>query len=154
MAGLQREIETGGWDPTAVAVGAWAGDMLVAMSFAEPPGGCRLCADPVAPMAPDADTITVSMGAFDEMRRSAHADSPPHAHLKQVAVEPVAQGAGLGRIVTKATLDAVRYAGGGPLLVECLPELEGFYDSLGFTTIGRFPDPAVDDDVLLMRADV
>jgi ribosomal protein S18 acetylase RimI-like enzyme len=154
IAGLMREIEAGGWDPSALAVGAWAGDVLVAMAFAEPPGGCRLCTDPVAPLPSDADPLAASMGAFDEMRRQAHVDAPPHAHLKQVAVEPLAQGSGLGRAVMGATLDAIRTCGGGPVLVECVREIEGFYGTFGFTTIGRFDDPAVDEYVLLMRADV
>ena len=154
IAGLLREIETGGWDPTALRVGAWADRVLLAMAFAEPPGRCRLCTDPAEPVAPEADPLSASMGAFDAMRRMAHAGVPPHAHVKQVAVEPGAQGSGLGRAVMGALLDAIRERAGGPVLLECVPEIEGFYGAFGFTTVGRFLDPAVDDDVLLMRADL
>lgn len=154
IAGLLREIETGGWDPTALGVGAWSDGALLAMAFAEPPGRCRLCTDPAEPVTPESDLLSASMGAFDAMRRRAHAGVPPHAHVKQVAVEPGAQGSGLGRAVMGALMDAIRERGGGPVLLECVAEIEGFYRTFGFTTIGRFPDPAVDDDVLLMRADV
>lgn len=152
IAGLLKEIETGGWDPTALGIGAWSDRVLLAMAFAEP--RCRLCTDPVEPAAPGADPLSASMGAFDAMRRRAHAGVPPHAHVKQVAVEPGAQGSGLGRAVMDALLVAIRERGGGPVLLECVAEIEGFYGTFGFTTIDRFRDPAVDDDVLLMRVDV
>jgi len=70
-----------------------------------------------------------------------------------VAVEPAVHSAGVGTTVMAALMELVRGAGVGPLLLECIDTLEGFYARLGFRAIDRFEEPG-SEDVVVMRADV
>lgn len=68
--------------------------------------------------------------------------SPRHAHLAQVAVSPVAQGLGLGKVLLGRAIDALTRAGYltvSLMVSETNDRAFSLYQSLGFQTVLRFP---------------
>jgi len=141
------------WSDDIVATGAFVVDELVGMAVASPPPTCRLCERIDSGRRPPDDVVGRRMHEFDVAARAAHQGQPPHSRVAPVAVEPVAQGAGVGAAVVGALVQRLDALGGGTVLLECLPKLESFYGAAGFRTVGSFVDP-YGPDVLLMRADL
>ena len=150
LAGTTREFGSQAWDARDVVVGALLADGLVGLAAIEPLGACRVCTGPPPSPPVGEDPFDRGTFRFETLRREAHASLVPHAHLKNVAVEPVVQGAGLGRAVTRAVLDAYLAEGPGPVLLECVARLEAFYQRFGFAVVARFPDPVADDLILML----
>jgi ribosomal protein S18 acetylase RimI-like enzyme len=153
IAGVTSEFDVDPWDPVALAVGAWAGHAVVGVAVADRPGRCRVCSAPPQPEPPADDPIALGGHQFELVRRRSHAGLPPHAQLRHVAVEPLAQGVGIGSAVVRAAIEAFRDAGGGSLVLECVTTLEGFYRKQGFRTVGRFGDP-IAADLMVMQQDL
>ncbi|MFJ3765897.1 GNAT family N-acetyltransferase [Streptomyces sp. NPDC090082] len=82
----------------------------------------------------------VGLGYWLRYARPTHR---PHADLEKVAVDPAAQGHGVGRALTAALVADARAAGIEVLTLDArgdnAPALR-LYRSLGFTEYGRLPD--------------
>jgi GNAT superfamily N-acetyltransferase len=153
LGGVTAEFASDPWDPDALAVGAWAGSALVGLAVADRPGRCRVCLSPTQIEPPADDRVAQGAFRFELSRRRAHADLPPHAQLRHVAVESLVRGAGIGSALVEAAVDAFRGAGGGPLILECVTPLETFYAREGFRPVGPFDDPLA-APLIVMRRDV
>ena len=93
-------------------IGAWDDDLLV---------GC-------ATVFPDA---WLPDGESPEPRE-------PHAwRLRGMAVDPSRQGAGIGRLVLVAALDAAAAAGAPMMWANARSSALGFYESQGWTVVGE-----------------
>lgn len=57
--------------------------------------------------------------------------------LRGMAVDPVHQGAGIGRAVLEAAIQAVREAGGTEIRANARTAALPFYEAMGFTTVGE-----------------
>ncbi len=154
IVGTTKEFGGVGWDAERISIGAWVGGVLVGTASVEPLGGCRVCHPRATPHDAEEDERLAAAGArFDEARRIEHEPVPPHGHVTLVAVEPAVQGVGIGPTVVRAVVGAFGEQGGGPLVLECITPLEGFYANLGFLTIGGFAE-ADSEDIVVMRADI
>jgi ribosomal protein S18 acetylase RimI-like enzyme len=153
LARVTDEFASVPWDPAELTAGAWSGAALVGLAGADPPGRCRVCRRERQERPPAADPIATAGYEFERERRAAHSGLAPHSQLRHVAVEPGFQGLGVGRTVVRAVLDALRGAGGGPIVLECVEPLEPFYAREGFETVGRFGDP-IAADLLVMRREL
>jgi ribosomal protein S18 acetylase RimI-like enzyme len=76
-------------------------------------------------------------------RRYARPTHRPHADLEKVAVDPAAQGRGVGRALVAALVDDARSAGIEVLTLDARGDNGNalhLYRSLGFIEYGRLPD--------------
>jgi GNAT superfamily N-acetyltransferase len=133
----------------SVALGAFAGSVVVGVVLASLPDACRACRD-VSEAAPGGDPVDVMNWQFDRDRAAVHRGQPAHAWISKMTVEPALQGMGIGR----SLLDAVtaRLPVGLPVLLECETHREPFYVASGFRRVTTIPDP-VGPDALLLRRD-
>jgi GNAT superfamily N-acetyltransferase len=131
-----------------VALGAFAGSVVVGVVLASLPGACPACKEP-SETAPTSDAVDVMNWQFDRDRAAVHRAQPAHAWISKMTVEPALQGLGIGR----SLLDAVtaRLPAGLPVLLECETHREPFYAASGFRRVTTIPDPAGPDALLLRR---
>ncbi|WP_042369750.1 GNAT family N-acetyltransferase [Streptacidiphilus neutrinimicus] len=122
-----------------------------ALGWVEPPSSeevGRLLAEVVAGVrAGDAslrvaflDDRLVGLGYWTRYARPTHR---PHADLEKVAVDPAAQGRGVGRALVAALVDDARAAGVEVLTLDARGDNANalhLYRSVGFTEYGRLPD--------------
>ncbi|MFE5592587.1 GNAT family N-acetyltransferase [Streptomyces sp. NPDC056549] len=86
------------------------------------------------------DRRLVGLGYWLRYARPTHR---PHADLEKVAVDPAAQGLGVGRALTAALIADARTAGIEVLTLDARGDNDHalrLYRSLGFTEYGRLPD--------------
>jgi GNAT superfamily N-acetyltransferase len=152
LAGVSEEFAAIPWEPSAFAAGAWSGPVLVGVAVADRPGGCRVCTREPLPEPALGDAVARAGWEFDRVRRASHPTTLAHSQLRCVAVEPLAHRSGVGRTVVAAALAAFDECGGGPIVLECIEQLEAFYARHGFASIGRFRDPVADGMLVMMRA--
>jgi ribosomal protein S18 acetylase RimI-like enzyme len=82
----------------------------------------------------------VGLGYWTRYARPTHR---PHADLEKVAVDPAAQGRGVGRALVSALVGDARAAGIEVLTLDARGDNANalhLYRSLGFTEYGRLPD--------------
>ncbi|MER7948715.1 GNAT family N-acetyltransferase [Streptomyces sp. NPDC096079] len=87
-----------------------------------------------------ADGRVVGLGYWLRYARPTHR---PHADLEKLAVDPAAQGLGVGRALTAALIADARTAGIEVLTLDARGDNAHalrLYRSLGFTEYGRLPD--------------
>ncbi len=134
-------------DEQGLHLGAFVEGVLVGMCLMTRPGRCRPCsADPSTPPEDEAARLDWQ---FELNTAAAHAGLGLHARISQVAVEPVLQGAGLGRQLVAAALQAAATDAPPLVVLECQPHRRDFYLQCGFETVRTFPDPVGPDAVLL-----
>lgn len=68
-----------------------------------------------------------------------HPDEPPHWYLATIAVQPDAQGAGIGRHLVRPILDLTDRVNEPAFLETTSPENRAWYERLGFETIVAVP---------------
>ena len=68
-----------------------------------------------------------------------------------MAVEPQAQGSGIGGLLIEAIMDELGRHDEGPVYLEALQERSGFYLRHGFTSIDEVPEPFADLSYLMVR---
>ncbi|HEX6026223.1 MAG TPA: GNAT family N-acetyltransferase [Solirubrobacter sp.] len=139
-AGVRREHYS-------LALGAFAGPVVVGVVLASLPDACQACKGP-SPTARLDDPIDALNWQFDRDRAAVHRAQPAHAWISKLTVEPALQGLGIGR----ALLDAVtaQLPTSLPVLLECEMHRERFYAARGFRRVTTVPDPT-GPDVLLLR---
>lgn len=75
-------------------------------------------------------TFATRGNAIDRAAFAVH-PSEPHWYLAGMGVAPSAQGRGVGSALVRSGLERCSRAG-TPAYLECVPDLQGFYESLGF----------------------
>ncbi|RAG84113.1 GNAT family N-acetyltransferase [Streptacidiphilus pinicola] len=86
------------------------------------------------------DDRLVGLGYWTRYSRPTHR---PHADLEKVAVDPAAQGRGVGRALVSALVEDARAAGIEVLTLDARGDNANalhLYRTLGFTEYGRLPD--------------
>lgn len=139
------------WAPVDLHLGAFVDDVLVGLCVASPEGECHLC-EHVDPGAPPEDPVLLDDWRFEVNAQLAHADQGPHGWISRVVVDPVVQGAGIGKALVEGAVDLLRADGADAALLECQPHRASWYASRGFTEVRRFPDPAGPDAALMRVA--
>jgi GNAT superfamily N-acetyltransferase len=114
-----------------------------------PAGACHLCLD-TDPNRPPADAAAQGEWRFSVTRRAAHLTQGEHAWIHRVAVEPIVQGCGVGRLLVEAAVEAARTTRSPCVLLECEQHREPFYLARGFHRATSFPD-SLGPDVSVMR---
>jgi len=71
-------------------------------------------------------------------------------YLSIVAVNPTAQGKGLGRALLEPTLAEADRAGATCFLETFSPRAHAFYERLGFTSAARLTEPTTGADYVVM----
>jgi GNAT superfamily N-acetyltransferase len=132
----------------SVALGAFAGSVIVGVALASLPGDCRACRNP-SQTAPHGDKVDVMNWQYDSDRAAVHRAQPSHAWISKMTVEPALQGLGIGRSLLQAV--TAHLPAGLPVLLECETHREPFYVASGFRRVTTIPDPAGPDALLLRR---
>lgn len=130
LAGLVRDGAALGWvePPARSEVAELLGDVVSAAQAGD--GALR---------AACLDGRLAGLGYWLRYRRPTHR---PHADLEKLAVDPAAQGRGVGRALTAALVADARTSGVEVLTLDARGDNAGahrLYRSLGFTEYGRLP---------------
>jgi len=134
----------------SIALGAFAGRVVVGVVLASLPRACRACTGP-SDTAPEGDTVEVMEWQYGCDRAAVHRAQPAHAWISKMTVEPPLHGLGIGRRLLGAV--TARLPAGFPVLLECETHRESFYLASGFRRVTTISDPA-GADVLLLRRDI
>ncbi len=134
-------------------LGAFVGEILVGVCLVAPPGHCEICSGTDPSSAPDDPDRRIGW-EFAVNVQAAHQPEGEHAWLRLVAVEPVVQGAGIGRALVASAVAALADQGASCVLLECEPRRAAFYEHAGFRARTSFFDPSSGSDASLLRADL
>jgi len=138
------------WDDTAVMLGAYLDDLLVGIVRGSSVGKCTLCRT-IDPLDPPADETRRKDWEFWVGVRDVHARHDEHGWISRMAVEPQAQGSGIGSLLIEAIMDELGKHDAGPVYLEALKERSGFYLKHGFAAIDEVPEPFADHSYLMVR---
>ena len=153
LAGAYRLYAGEEWDPTAIVLGAWAGEALLGIVKASAVGVCTACRT-VDPARPPEDEILRKDWEFEVGVVETHARHGEHGWISRMAVEPRLHGAGLGGVLIEAALTEIARRGAGRVLLECLSTRETWYQRHGFARLDDVPEPWADVESYLMARDV
>jgi predicted GNAT family N-acyltransferase len=154
FARTHRFYQAAPWSDSDQQLGAFVDGVLVGLCLSSPAGDCHICEHLDLEQPPPADPGARLDREFELNTRVAHSDQGRHAWLGRLVVDPVLQGAGLGRALMAATLEGLRETDNSVgVLLECQAHREKLYLGSGFVTVRTFPDPG-GPDCLLMRAEV
>ena len=138
------------WDNTATMLGAYLEDLLVGIVRGSAVGQCTL-----------GRTIDPDNPPQDEARRKdwefwigvyrVHARYGEHGWISRMAVEPLAQGSGVGGLLIENIMTELGNHGAGPVYLEALQERSGFYLKHRFEVIDEVPEPYADLSYLMVR---
>jgi len=139
-----------------LVVVATIADTVVGVAGATRGGSCHRCDRPAPPLSADATRaervdheflarVTVGHQSFQR---------EPHGHIASVAVDPAAQGLGVGRVLVPGLIEWLRSERSEPILLECVTGRAAFYEHCGFTRLEEFDDPGAPGlRAVLMRRD-
>jgi ribosomal protein S18 acetylase RimI-like enzyme len=133
-----------------LAVAAYADGYPVAFVRATVPGRCAC--DGLADAPADPDEEQAGMLAYARFLEPLH-PGEPHWWFGPVGVEPGLERQGLGAAVMRHALQLISERGGGPVVLEAMPAVAGFYRRLGFADVARGTDPD-GDDLWIQRTDL
>ena len=143
------------WAPGDLHLGAFVGGALVGAAAVSPAGQCYLC-DPEQPDDAVAQPgLPAEESAWLQLARATHLRQPSHGRIGRMVVEPVLQGAGVGRALMAASLGWLRSTASPVVILECEGSMEEFYLRAGFERVAVIT--SVDDDgegSYLMRLDL
>jgi GNAT superfamily N-acetyltransferase len=105
---------------------------VVGVVAGRPPGTCVYCRPITAEELASDDPMDVAFRRVDARARDAHRSLEAHWYLAPLAVEPVVQGAGLGRRLMDAFHEVTAAQQPEPIVLECAPHVRGFYEGLGY----------------------
>jgi len=83
-------------------------------------------------MIPGADSRPLAVGRL-------HFNSPDEGQVRFMAVEPEAQGRGLGGVILKELERRARVMGAKGIVLNARQDVERFYNKHGFVTVGAAP---------------
>jgi len=138
------------WDDTALMLGAYLDDLLVGIVRGSAVGNCTLCRT-IDPLSPPEDEARRKDWEFWVGVRDVHARHDEHGWISRMAVEPQAQGSGIGSLLIEAIMDELGKHDAGPVYLEALKERSGFYLKHGFAAIDEVPEPFADLSYLMVR---
>jgi len=138
------------WDDTALMLGAYLDDLLVGIVRGSAVGKCTLCRT-IDPLSPPEDEARRKDWEFWVGVRDVHARHDEHGWISRMAVEPQAQGSGIGSLLIEAIMDELGKHDAGPVYLEALKERSGFYLKHGFAAIDEVPEPFADLSYLMVR---
>ncbi len=138
------------WDDTAIMMGAFLDDLLVGIVRGSSVGHCTLCRT-IDPQHPPADEARRKDWEFWVGVRDVHARHGEHGWISRMAVEPQAQGSGVGSLLIESIMDELGARGSGAVYLEALRERSGFYEKHGFRSIDEVPEPWADLSYLMVR---
>ena len=138
------------WDDTAIMLGAYLDDLLIGIVRGSAVGKCTLC-HTIDPLDPPSDEARRKDWEFWVGVRDVHARYGEHGWISRMAVEPQAQGSGIGGLLIEAIMDELGRHDEGPVYLEALQERSGFYLRHGFTSIDEVPEPFADLSYLMVR---
>jgi len=138
------------WDDSALMLGAYLDDLLVGIVRGSAVGQCTLCRT-IDPANPPQDEARRKDWEFWIGVHDVHARHGEHGWISRMAVEPQAQGSGIGGVLIEAIMDELGKYGAGPIYLEALQERSGFYLGHGFTPIDEVPEPYADLSYLMVR---
>jgi len=138
------------WDDTAIMLGAYLDDLLVGIVRGSAVGKCTLCRT-IDPLSPPEDEARRKDWKFWVGVRDVHARHDEHGWISRMAVEPQAQGSGVGSLLIEAIMDELGKHDAGPVYLEALQERSGFYLKHGFAAIDEVPEPFADLSYLMVR---
>jgi GNAT superfamily N-acetyltransferase len=138
------------WDDSALMLGAYLDDLLVGIVRGSAVGNCTLCRT-IDPLAPPEDEARRKDWEFWVGVRDVHARHDEHGWISRMAVEPQAQGNGIGSLLIEAIMDELGKHDAGPVYLEALQERSGFYLKHGFAAIDEVPEPFADLSYLMVR---
>jgi GNAT superfamily N-acetyltransferase len=138
------------WDDSATMLGAYLDDLLVGIVRGSAVGQCTLCRtiDPANPPEDEARRKDWEfwIGVYD-----VHARYGEHGWISRMAVEPLAQGTGVGGLLIESIMTELANHGAGPVYLEALQQRSGFYLKHGFEAIDEVPEPYADLSYLMVR---
>jgi len=138
------------WDDTALMLGAYLDDLLVGIVRGSAVGNCTLCRT-IDPLSPPEDEARRKDWEFWVGVRDVHARHDEHGWISRMAVEPQAQGSGIGSLLIEAIMDELGKHDAGPVYLEALKQRSGFYLKHGFAAIDEVPEPFADLSYLMVR---
>jgi ribosomal protein S18 acetylase RimI-like enzyme len=138
------------WDDTALMMGAYLDELLIGIVRGSAVGQCTLCRT-IDPSDPPADEARFKDWQFWVGVREVHAKYGPHGWISRMAVEPNAQGAGVGSLLIESIMGVLGQHGSGPVYLEALQERSGFYLRHGFEIVDEVPEPYADLSYLMVR---
>ena len=145
-----RIYATEPWDESAIMLGAYLDDLLIGIVRGSAVGNCTLCRT-IDPQLPPADEARLRDWQFWVGVREVHARYEDHGWISRMAVEPRAQGSGVGGLLIEAIMQELGNHNPGPVYLEALRERSGFYLAHGFEIIDEVPEPWADLSYLMVR---
>jgi len=133
-----------------LAIGAYAGDVLVGALVGSTPGHCHLCHVLARESRPE-DPVDAIDWQFHQNIAEVHRPLAAHAWIEKVATEQALRGHGIGRLLLDAAADALKADAPTELVLECAPDRTSFYTGLQFEQVATFVDPAGPDAMLMSR---
>jgi ribosomal protein S18 acetylase RimI-like enzyme len=143
-------------DDDRLVIVATLDEMIVGVAGATRAGCCSRCDTPGKPLPDDPSPDDRIDHALRTRIGASHRSyqQTPHGHINSVAVDPGAQGAGIGRTLVTGLVDRLCAEDSLPILLECASNRARFYERCGFVRLDEFDDPAGPGlGVTLMRLD-
>ena len=134
----------------SLAIGAYAGDVLVGALVGSRPGHCHLCQVLARESRPE-DPLDAIDWQFHQNIAEVHRPLAAHAWIEKVATERALRGHRIGRLLLDAAADALKGDAPADLVLECAPDRTTFYTGLQFEQVATFTDPAGPDAMLMSR---
>ena len=134
----------------SLAIGAYAGDVLVGALVGSRPGHCHLCQVLALESRPE-DPLDAIEWQFHQNIAEVHRTLSAHAWVDKVATEQALRGHGIGRLLLDSAADALKADAPTELVLECAPDRTSFYTGHHFEQVATFVDPAGPDAMLMSR---